>query len=340
MERVHQIFNPARRKDCLRNDFTYREGAMRSPPKDSRLYFLIAVVLISACSGLPKSQRPEPSRVEPVAKTVAPPATAPTARTAEKTAAATSAGERLPARPSNKPRPGPTTVLLDHKYFQVYYDPKLRLPRAVVYTLTAEHLRAATTKRHDKFRADPLLVGRHQPYVDKKEYTRSGYDKGHMAPFKDFAWSQEGGEETFVMSNMVPQKPKLNQQAWEDLEEHVREWGCGEEKLTVVTGPLIEEGLSTLKSGLPIPRRFFKILIDETPPKKIIAFVYNQEDNHKGLTTERVTPVEAVTQESRLDFKAMIPSWDPQLFQKGDTLSSWKSTNCVGQSPLPRLGEE
>lgn len=292
---------------------------MMSGRLQARIYFLIALLLISACSGLPKSQRPE--FPPPPPSTSLPPLPAPVAR-----------------EPKAPRVAAPKTVLLDHKYFKVYYDPDLRLPRLVVYTLTAEHLREATTKRHDSFRPDPLLMIQHRPYVDKKEYVRSGYDKGHMAPFKDFAWSVEGGNETFVLSNMVPQKPKLNQQAWEDLEEHVREWACGEEKITVMTGPLIDDDLPHLTSGLTVPKRFFKILIDETPPKKMLAFVYNQTDSKKGLTSKRVARADDVAAETHLDMKKMVDDWDPALAHQNSNPTAWKSQDCVGRGPLQRLG--
>jgi endonuclease G len=170
-------------------------------------------------------------------------------------------------------------VVLDHRYFVVYYDKQYRLARWVKYEMSKESLSLTKAKRRERFRFDPLLKERLHLAVLPKEYRKTGYDRGHLAPSADFAFSQEANDATFVMSNMVPQKPKLNQVAWSQLEDQVRQWACGEEKVTVVTGPVLEEKMSTLPSGLPIPRAFFKIVFDETPPRKAIAFLYKQEDS-------------------------------------------------------------
>ncbi len=186
----------------------------------------------------------------------------------------------------------PFEEVLDHKYFKIVYDTRTRLAKYVTYELKAEQLRTAKkAKRRDKFRPDPLLVQRNLPYVEPSEYTRSGYDKGHLAPAADFAWSQEAQDLTFVMSNLVPQKPRLNQDAWRRLEAKVRRWACGEEHITVVTGPVLghdTKKLPKLKSGLPVPQQFFKIVIDETPPRKIVAFVYNQTDKGDVIAERKV----------------------------------------------------
>lgn len=169
-------------------------------------------------------------------------------------------------------------ILIDHKYYQEFYDPELRFSAYVVYQMTSEQLKKKVAKRKDGFKADPYLVEKKIPYVKPAEYLNSGYDKGHLAPSADFQFSQEANDRTFLMSNMAPQTPNLNQDAWRRLEDQVRKWACGEELVTVITGPIFTANMAKLKSGLVIPQSFFKIIIDETPPRKMITFVYHQTD--------------------------------------------------------------
>jgi DNA/RNA endonuclease G (NUC1) len=78
---------------------------------------------------------------------------------------------------------------------------------------------------------------------------------------------------------MTPQTKNLNRIAWNALEAHVRKWICGEEKLTIITGPVLTGELEKLEAGITIPNKFFKVVYDETPPFKSIAFVYSQSDS-------------------------------------------------------------
>lgn len=183
---------------------------------------------------------------------------------------------------------------LDHRFFVIHYDERFRLPQFVVYQLTREQLLHHHARRANRFFADPLLTGP----VRNEDYARTGYDRGHMAPAGDFSFDQRANNETFVLSNMAPQRAGLNRIAWKALEEQVRRWACGEEKVTVITGPVLKPGLPRLKSGLPVPEKFFKVVIDETPPRKVIAFLYSQLDDH-DVRDEREVSVARLVEELR-----------------------------------------
>ncbi len=60
-------------------------------------------------------------------------------------------------------------------------------------------------------------------WINPTDYSGSGYDRGHLCPSKDRSSSEEANRETFLMSNMQPQTPKLNQKTWKYLEDCERE---------------------------------------------------------------------------------------------------------------------
>jgi len=204
--------------------------------------------------------------------------------------------------------------ILDHKYFVVYYDNQYRLARWVKYELTKDLLLQQKAKRKDPFKADILLGKRNALAVKPAEYKNTGYDKGHLAPSADFAFSQDANNSTFVMSNMVPQKPKLNQIAWKALEEQVRKWACGEERVTVITGPILEGKMAKLPSGLVVPNEFFKIVFDETPPRKAIAFIYRQEDA-KDVMKERIVDLKKLDERIHENFSSYLEGEERQPAQ-------------------------
>jgi endonuclease G len=190
------------------------------------------------------------------------------------------------------------TVLLDHKYFQILYSKKHRLPMWVEYTATKSDLKGPG-KRRDNFHKDEMLVKLGIDPVDKSDFPGKRFDRGHMAPAADFKLSQAATDATFVMSNMAPQTASLNRRAWQKLEAHVRKWICGEEKVTVVTGPILKDGLPQLAKGISVPERFFKVIYDETPPLKSIAFIYSQQDSGDPYL-KRIVAIKDVEKEAGL----------------------------------------
>jgi len=218
-------------------------------------------------------------------------------------------------------------VMIDHQYFKIAYNFKRRLPEYVTYQLTADNLRSKSAERNNKFIPDPILVEKNIPYVVTAEYTKSGYDRGHLAPSADFAWDQDANNKTFVMSNMAPQTPGLNRDAWKRLEDQVRKWACGEEKITVITGPVLADNLPRMKSGLEIPQDFFKIIIDETAPKKTIAFLYHQTDKGNVLN-ERIVPMNNVEKATGIALQKDFPELRNEKMRVPASLNEWKEADC------------
>jgi len=58
--------------------------------------------------------------------------------------------------------------------------------------------------------------------IAASDYSGSGYDRGHMVPSADRWADPRLNEETFLMTNIVPQASSLNQYPWQKLETFVR----------------------------------------------------------------------------------------------------------------------
>ena len=68
--------------------------------------------------------------------------------------------------------------IIRHTGYTVSYNKDLKLPNWVSYELTRQETKGKE-KRSNRFIADPLAIG---TIATNADYTRSGYDKGHMAP--------------------------------------------------------------------------------------------------------------------------------------------------------------
>lgn len=85
------------------------------------------------------------------------------------------------------------------------FNPENNIPNWVAWELTADHTDGPYKRGGIKFQEDEG--------VTTYDYTRSGYDRGHMCPSGDNKWSEEAQEESFLMTNMClgawPQRRRL-----------------------------------------------------------------------------------------------------------------------------------
>lgn len=93
------------------------------------------------------------------------------------------------------------------------------------------------------------------------DYSGSGYDRGHMCPSGDRTVSTTVNDETFLMSNMIPQAPDNNQGIWANLESYSRAIAASNEVL-VICGPQGFGSAVTASSGqIPIASNVWKIIV-------------------------------------------------------------------------------
>ena len=132
---------------------------------------------------------------------------------------------------------------------------------------SAERLSAATvlaargTQRQGQFHPDDRV-----PFEDQAQladYRRSGYDRGHMTPSGDMP--DEGTQQqSFTLTNIVPQTPQLNRGVWEGIETAVRNLAEREGEIFVVTGPAFQgQEISSIgPSGVLVPTATWKAVYD------------------------------------------------------------------------------
>ena len=142
--------------------------------------------------------------------------------------------------------------LIRHLGYVVSYNPDKKVPNWVAYELTRQETQGKS-KRSDRFVADPSVRG---PIATNADYTRSGYDKGHMAPAADMKWNSQAMKESFYFSNMCPQHPQLNRRGWKNLEEKIRDWAIADSAVIVICGPIYgQQTLSLIHISEPTRQR-------------------------------------------------------------------------------------
>ena len=158
-----------------------------------------------------------------------------------------------------------------------------------------------------------------------EDYTRSGYDRGHLAPAGDMKWSAKAMRESFYLSNICPQKPKLNRGIWKDLEEQCRMWALDNGSLLIVTGPVITGDMKRLgKNRVAIPKAFYKVLCYHTEKGyKGIGFLFENRDYKDNSLKSMAIPIDSVEKATGIDFFPSIPDDQENEMEAAVDWSRW-----------------
>ncbi|MDP1772545.1 MAG: DNA/RNA non-specific endonuclease [Methylobacter sp.] len=199
-------------------------------------------------------------------------------------------------------------ILRNHGFILGYSDLRGN-PLWVEYALTPE-ANTPSLKRPNRFETDWRSINR----VSHNSYQNSGYDRGHMAPNYAIShlYGRAGQADSFLMTNITPQKPKLNQQLWRHLEEtEIKHFTQNFGKVWVITGPIFSGTVERLSSDwrVEIPDAFYKIYITEAAPGKppvALAFLVPQTVNGKESLAQFVTSIDNIEAQTGIDFFAEL----------------------------------
>lgn len=155
--------------------------------------------------------------------------------------------------------------LLVHPEFTIGYSAARGIPNWVSWHIDKADLGEAP--RQNNFRPDAALP-RQFYQVTPASYARSGFDKGHNCPSGDRTADLDANANTFLMTNMVPQAPKNNQQTWAHLEEYGRSQVERGQEIYVIMGSYGRGGTgtngfaTTLDQGrVTVPARIWKVMV-------------------------------------------------------------------------------
>jgi len=214
--------------------------------------------------------------------------------------------------------------LVHHKYYSLSYNEKMEQADWVAYVLRKDQLKMPNVPRAKRFKPDYDVKTQSAFHRD---YTHSGYTRGHMAPAGDMAFNTEAMQESFYMSNMSPQTKECNGGVWKELEENVRDWAYKNKELIVVSGPIFtsKNPKKIGKNKVAVPDAFFKVLLDITKPEtKAIAFRIPNEESNVHLK-EYAVSIDAIEDETKLDFFSnLLDEEEQKSIESQFDLSKWK----------------
>jgi endonuclease G, mitochondrial len=195
------------------------------------------------------------------------------------------------------------TQVLQNPGFTVGYSDSRRQALWVAYRAGSVRGRKLGPRpRH--FSVDARVAAK----VTSQHYNGSGFDRGHLAPnyLIGKLYGAAAQRATFLMTNISPQKPRLNELVWQRLEEaEVDDVAPHAGALWVVSGPLFGAGSPILRSGVAVPDAFYRIWLDaaaESARPRMLAFIVPQDVCGTEPLSTYLASVDEVERRAGLDF--------------------------------------
>lgn len=204
---------------------------------------------------------------------------------------------------------GGSGKIIQHSAYTVSLNTKENIPHWVSWYLDRKRLAENVSRKGVNFKPDPNID--EDKAVVTQDYSRSGYDRGHMCPAGDCRWNHRAMRESFYTTNICPQNPKLNGGDWHELEQSCRRWGH-KERTYIVCGPILYKkpvyGYIGKFHKIRVPEAFFKVVLTglESGKPKAIGYIFKNTEGNLPLS-KYVNSVDQVERITGFDFFSSLP---------------------------------
>lgn len=217
---------------------------------------------------------------------------------------------------------------INHHYYILSYNEATEQANWVYYELNPEML-TPKIKRINYFRMDPEVSSKS---ANTKDYTNTGFDRGHLCPAADMSFDSVAMYESFYMSNVSPQLPGFNRGIWKSLEGQVRDWVIKKGELIIITGPIIKNFNHKIgKNEVIVPELFFKVLYSKDL-NQMIAFNLLNTSLRLPLEDFAIT-VDSLEHITGFDFFSQLPDNIENELESKVKLDGWFETSITYKQP-------
>ena len=216
--------------------------------------------------------------------------------------------------------PAPSGPVYYYTGFTLQYREETETAAWAAWELTRSEVKGRV-KRTNDYRED-LSIKTGSALL--KDYYKSGYDRGHLAPAGDMKWSEKAMSESFLLSNITPQHPGLNRGIWLDLEELTRRWALYNGSLLIAAGPVYRGKSETIgESRVEVPDYFFKVIVDYRKTEyKGIGFIFPNMKCLKDLR-EYAVSIDELERITGFDFFYQLPDRDEEVIESELNTDKW-----------------
>ena len=172
--------------------------------------------------------------------------------------------------------------IIDKQVYIICYDYSLKGAKYVAYTLDGNLVNAVNIKKRSSFYTEKNLPKKYRSHT--KDYTHTGYDRGHLANDASFDWSEKAVRKTYTMANIIPQAPTVNRKTWIKAEKLERQVASKLGSVSVLNGVVYSPNPIRIgKNQIAIPDGFWKMIYnDKNAYKKCFYYKNDLQAVAKG----------------------------------------------------------
>ncbi|KAK4313495.1 hypothetical protein Pmani_015157 [Petrolisthes manimaculis] len=196
------------------------------------------------------------------------------------------------------------------------YDCATKIPIWVAEHLTADSLKGDANRSKSKFKMDPNIPEEFSS--QNSDYYGSGWSRGHMSPAGDCKNSQASMDETFYLSNILPQDFNNNGGFWNRLEIFCRDLTERYRDVWITSGPLFlprvrDDGRKVVEyevigdNEVAVPTHLYKVVVGrsnkDAAPAAVGAFIVpNAPLDYSHHLTQFQVPLDKLERKVGLKF--------------------------------------
>ena len=217
----------------------------------------------------------------------------------------------------------PADQILFNREFVVGYSYLFRQARWVLQVLDPQkNEEEEYVDRVDCFRSDVRIPEMFR--ADLHDYEGGEYDRGHLVSSADRRRSRVENSETFLLSNMAPQRKGFNRGIWKELEGAIRTLASQKKtvEVYVISGPLFQIDRNKINftgDDVIVPHCFFKSVLAETHrgTLSMYSFIIPNRKTNKPLS-------DFLTKTTEIEFFTGLMLWDRLRGAKAEKLKATK----------------
>lgn len=207
-------------------------------------------------------------------------------------------------------QPAPDDIVeIDKGEFVIGWSPTLRHPVWVAYHVPKEKKFFGIAEKRPNFTKDSAV--RLAP--PSASYTGSSYDRGHMAPNYAIAtrFGVDAQRQTFLTSNITPQKAALNRGVWREVEHRIADyWTQRYGEIWVIVGCIPSASNEIHGTGIDIPESFYQVIVAQTGyDVRAFAVIYPQNTPMDEYPAKGLISIDDLEEMTGLDFLPDLASF-------------------------------